>query len=219
VLPPPSRWPLSAFALLAANLVPIAGVLTHHWSVFVVLLLYWSENVVVGVFNVLRMASADPQEPVLWAGKLFIIPFFIVHYGMFTFVHGMFIVALFGGPLAHAPDMMSGAGLLRAVRSAGIGYAVAGLFLSHGFSFFHNYIGSGEFRRVNLMQLMGQPYARIVVLHLTTLLGGFAATAAGAPIYALVVLVLLKTALDLRAHLAERAKLGEPAAPPGAVVS
>jgi hypothetical protein len=219
VIPPPSRWPLSAFALIAANLVPIVGVLTHHWTVYVVLLLYWSENVVVGLFNVLRMASADPQEPILWAGKLIIIPFFIVHYGMFTFVHGMFILALFGGPQANLARAINVAGLVQAVRGAGIGYAILFLFLSHGFSFFHNYIGSGEYRRVNLMQLMAQPYARIVVLHLTTLLGGFAATAAGAPLIAVVVLVLLKTAVDLRAHLAERAKLGEPAAPPGAAVS
>jgi hypothetical protein len=195
------------------------GVATHHWTVFIVLLLYWSENVVVGVFNVLRMASADPQETILWAGKLFIIPFFMVHYGMFTFVHGMFILALFGGPQANTAHAMSAAGLVHAVRGAGIGYAILFLFLSHGFSFFHNYIGSGEYRRVNLMQLMAQPYGRIVVLHLTTLLGGFAASAAGQPLYALVVLVFLKTGLDLRAHLAERAKLAESAAPPGAVAS
>jgi hypothetical protein len=69
------------------------------------------------------------------------------------------------------------------------------------------------------MQLMAQPYGRIIVLHLTTLLGGFAASAAGQPLYALVVLVFLKTGLDLRAHLAERAKLAESAAPPGAVAS
>jgi len=219
VLPPPSRWPPSAFALIAANLVPIAGVMTHHWTVFVVLLLYWSENVVVGIFNVLRMLCADPQESILWAGKLFIIPFFIVHYGMFTFVHGMFVIALFGGPAYHTAHAMSLAGLMSAVRSAGIGYAVLFLFVSHGFSFFHNYLGSGEYRRVSLMQLMAQPYGRIVVLHVTTLIGGALATAAGAPLYAVVVLVLLKTTLDLRAHLAERAKLGEPAAPPGAVVS
>ena len=37
--------------------------------------------------------------------------------------------------------------------------------------------------------------------------GGFLAKAAGAPVAALVVLVVLKTAIDLRAHLAERRKL------------
>lgn len=219
MLLPPSRWPPSAFALIVANAVPLIGVLTHHWTVFVVLLLYWSENVVVGFFNVLRMATADPQEPMLWFGKLFIIPFFIVHYGMFTFVHGMFVLMLFGGPQHDTARAMSVAGLVGAVRSVGIGYAVLFLLVSHGFSFFHNYLGSGEYRRVSLMQLMAQPYGRIVVLHVTTLIGGALATAAGAPVAAVAVLVLLKTALDLRAHLAERAKLGEPAAPPGAVVS
>jgi hypothetical protein len=60
---------------------------------------------------------------------------------------------------------------------------------------------------------MMQPYARVVVLHVTILFGGFAFMALHAPAAALVVLVALKTALDLRTHLAERRKLGAPAAP------
>ncbi|HEY6807960.1 MAG TPA: DUF6498-containing protein [Gemmatimonadales bacterium] len=219
MLPPPSRWPFSAFALIAANLVPLVGVLTNHWSVFLVLLLYWSENVVVGAFNVLRMAYADPQVPVMWFAKLFFIPFFTVHYGIFTLVHGMFVVTLFGGHQYDRANLFSVSGMLHVVRTAGIGYAVAFLVVSHGFSFIHNYIASGEYLRVDLKGLMTQPYARIVVLHITTLIGGALATAAGAPLMAVVVLVLLKTAVDLQAHLAERTRLAAAAALPDSVLS
>jgi hypothetical protein len=41
-----------------------------------------------------------------------------------------------------------------------------------------------------------------VVLHLTIIFGAFAITLIGTPIAALVVLVILKTALDLRFHIA-----------------
>jgi len=58
-----------------------------------------------------------------------------------------------------------------------------------------------------------QPYARVVVLHITILAGGFAFMALHAPAAALVVLVALKTAMDLRTHLSERRKLGQPAEP------
>ena len=92
--PAGSRWLPSALALLLANAVPLLGVVFSHWTVFSVVLLYWCENVVVGAFNVLRMLCAQPRNAPLWAGKLFLIPFFMVHYGMFTFVHGIFVFTL-----------------------------------------------------------------------------------------------------------------------------
>jgi hypothetical protein len=76
----------------------------------------------------------------------------------------------------------------------------------------HNYLAGGEFRNASLPQLMARPYARVMVLHVTILVGGFAAKAAGAPVLALLLLIVLKTAIDLRAHLAERQKLGMAAA-------
>lgn len=201
----PKTVPLSAYVLLATNLIPLVGIALHNWTVFQVLLLYWCENVVVGGFNVLRMLAAQPKSEITWAGKLFLIPFFCFHYGMFTFVHGMFVVALFGGGKFGG---FSGSTLLNAVRSTGLTIPVAALIASHGFSFFHNYLAGGEYQRVALPQLMFRPYGRIVVLHLTVLLGGFLVMALGAPVAAIVLLVALKTAIDLGAHLRERVKFG-----------
>src|SRR5438034_5890206 len=133
----PPRWPPSVIPLLLVNAIPLVGVLAHHWTVFVVLLLYWCENVVVGAFNVLRMVCAYPQVSIAWVGKLFVIPFFMVHYGMFTFVHGIFVLSLFGGGQTHGGGGgASGVpGLIEAVRQAQLGVAVAALVGSHGFSF------------------------------------------------------------------------------------
>lgn len=204
----PRRWPVSAAVLLAANVAPLIGVLAHHWTVFAVVLLYWCENVVVGVFNVLRMLFAQPQVALAQAGKLFLIPFFCVHYGMFTFVHGMFVFGLFGGGFKQGGLALSPHTLVTAVRQAGLGWAVAALIASHGFSFFHNYLAGGEYRRVALPQLMMQPYARVVVLHLVILGGAFLVMGLGSAVPALVLLIVLKTAVDLGAHLAERRKHG-----------
>jgi hypothetical protein len=87
----------SVIALLLANSVPLFGVLFLHWEVFPLLLLFWFENVILGALNVLKMFFASPENPIGWAAKVLIIPFFCVHYGMFTFVHGVFVVGLFGG--------------------------------------------------------------------------------------------------------------------------
>src|SRR5438094_10610662 len=82
----------SVIALVASNLVPLVGVFVFRWEIFPLLFLFWLENVVVGVSNVLKMLLAAPQDLVRWAAKLFIIPFFCVHYGMFTLVHGVFVI-------------------------------------------------------------------------------------------------------------------------------
>lgn len=198
--------PPSAYVLLLTNLIPLVGIALHNWTVFQVLLLYWCENVVVGGFNVLRMLCAQPKSEITWAGKVFLIPFFCFHYGMFTFVHGLFVVSLFGG---NKLGGFSGATLLNAVRGAGLTVPVLALVASHGFSyFFHNYLAGGEYQRVLLPQLMFRPYGRVVILHLTVLLGGFLVMALGAPVAAIVLLVGLKTAIDLGGHLKERVKFG-----------
>jgi hypothetical protein len=51
---------------------------------------------------------------------------------------------------------------------------------------------------------MAAPYARVVILHVTIILGAFVVAFLGAPIGALIVLVALKTAFDLGLHLRER---------------
>lgn len=189
---------------MLANAVPIAGVLLLGWSVFPLVLLYWLENVIVGGFNVAKMLLAQPREPAYWAGKLFIVPFFIVHFGLFTFVHGVLLVALLG-PKGTQPFDVLGT-VAPAIRENHLGWAVVSLVVSHGLSFYWNYIKNGEYQRASMNALMAQPYGRVVVLHLTVLFGGWIVMALGSPLPALLLLVVIKTAADLRAHKAERRK-------------
>jgi uncharacterized protein DUF6498 len=194
----------SLAALVLANAVPILGVLFLGWTVFPLVLLYWLENVVVGAFNVAKLLMAQPQEPAFWLGKLFLIPFFIVHFGGFTYVHGVLVVALFGPKGTQPFDLLTA--VPAAIRSNQLGWGVLSLVVSHGLSFYWNYLKNGEYQRASLNALMGQPYGRVIVLHLTVLFGGWVVMALGSPLFALVLLVALKTAADWRAHQAERRK-------------
>ena len=194
----------SALALIAANLLPLYGVLAMGWDVFPLLLLFWLENVVVGVLNAARMLCVDPRDTAGWARKLFLVLFFCVHYGMFTAVHGIFVFSLFGGAgFGEIRGLWTVDAAARAVHELGLGLAVLALAASHLFSFFWNYLGRGEFRRASVNALMAQPYGRVVVLHVAILGGGFAAQALGSPVWALLLLIVLKVGLDLRAHLKE----------------
>ena len=176
------------------------------WKVFPLLLLFWFENLIIGAFNVVKMILASPDSRKSWAAKLFLVPFFSVHYGIFTLVHGVFVIALFGGQFRQSapfPDLYTVLGL---IQEEHLGWAILGLTVSHAVSFGMNYIGEGEYRRASLDKLMFQPYGRIVVLHLTILGGGFLMMALGSPTVGLVLLVVLKIGLDLSAHLKERRK-------------
>lgn len=217
----------SSVALVAANLFPLAGVLWLDWRVLDILLLYWAESVVIGGVNVMRMATcrsgglaaavlpgrslADlpPDAAARLANvpelpfKLFLIPFFCVHYGMFCWGHLMAVVGFFGDS---APGTAE-AGLAELWRP-GLWVAVAAIAASHLYSFATNYLGRGEYTRANLMLLMQRPYGRIVVMHVTILLGAGLLIVLGSPLPMLLVLIGGKIALDLKLHLGERRKLG-----------
>ncbi len=193
----------SALLLVAANLVSVYGVLFLHWQVFPVLLVFWMENVIVGVFNVCRMLVASPASPGSWIGKVFLIPFFCFHYGMFTFVHGIFVFGLFGGYFTAGAGFPDEDSLFQAIGTFQLGWAFLALFISHAASFALNYIGKGEYKQANLGYLMQQPYSRVVLLHVTIIAGGFLVMLLGSPVFALLVLVLLKMYIDVQAHLRE----------------
>jgi hypothetical protein len=211
-----TTWPASCVALIVTNLIPLAGAVFFGWSVFVILFSCWMENAVTGAFNALRMAVATGGK-VPGALKSILIPFFVFHYGVFTVVHGGFIVAFFSGlhwtPIGPGrwkldsplPTLTT----LHNLLPAGILIVLAGMIVSHGVSFVTNFIRNGEFRRVSVLQLFLQPYSRVAVLHITILLGGFAVLYIGANQLAVAALVLLKTVFDLYAHLSERKKYAQ----------
>ncbi len=197
-----ARLRASVLALIAANLMPLLGVLALDWDVAPIMIFYWAENLVIGFYNVLKMRRARGSvassnttlngRPVTETDRGAMVLFFIIHYGIFTLVHGIFVMVMFG------PHFRS--------AFSDLGLALLFLAVSHGVSYRRNFIGRGEFQRVSFTRLFWQPYQRVIVMHVTILLGGTWAQAKGSPVYALLVLVTLKTAIDLALHLWERRK-------------
>jgi hypothetical protein len=195
-------------ALVVANVVPLIGVLFFGWSVWNILVIYWLENGIVGVINVLKMSAAAGDEstpgvtflvngrPTSSGTKFGLIPFFVVHYGIFWFVHGIFVLTL-----PAFLSLMSDDGLT--LDLGPVLFAAAGLAVSHGLSFWWNFLRGGEYRRTTAAALMFAPYKRLVALHITIIFGAFAVMFTGAPAAAVGVLVAIKTAIDLGLHLAE----------------
>jgi purine-cytosine permease-like protein len=83
---------------------------------------------------------------------------------------------------------------------------VLALFISHGISFVQNYLLKREYAIAKPEKLMGSPYGRVVVMHIAILAGGFLTMAIGSPAPLLVILVVLKTVLDVNLHNREHKK-------------
>ena len=251
-------------ALVVANAIPIIGVAFFDWSLITILVLYWIENGVVGLWNVPKIALAEApptgvsatatfnRRPVaglsIPAQRRFAMPFFAIHYGIFWLVHGLFVFlmplmvgvaglgeqfeegfpfevvppgagATFepgtlpfvgpGGEPAFPVDFVGGISEASGLGAIELGPVLLGavvLFVSHGVSFFWNYVAQGEYRRTSPVERMFAPYGRVVVLHVTIVLGAMPVLLLGSPIGLLLVLVVGKTILDLFLHLREHAR-------------
>ncbi len=197
------RFTQSELTLIATNvIVPLLGTLLFDWSLAAILFYYWLENVVVGFYNILKMSKATGTTSTTRINgkaysptrntKFSLIFFFVIHYGLFTFVHGIFVFTFFGLPV------MSGASFVAGLLS---------LLLTHGLSYHTNFIGTGEYTKVSPPDLFIYPYPRIAVLHLVILLGAIPVLLLGAPLIALVILIVLKTFVDLKLQRFEQKKL------------
>ncbi len=158
--------------------------------------------------------------------KLFFMPFFAVHYGMFCFVHGVFVFVLLsgdgpfasgagGGGITEPFDVIRSS--LSTLTQQHLWWAVLALAGSHLYSFFTNYLGKGEYRKTVLPKLMSQPYGRVVILHVALLFGAFLLMMIGSPILLLLILIVGKTALDLKLHLREHQQEAQPQPTSGGV--
>lgn len=200
--------------LVLVNLLPLVGVLYFDWDVAGLMVLYWSENLVLGFYTLAKMLIISPL------GGLGLGTFFCIHYGGFCAGHGVFITTLL---LDQKFEAMPGDPwplflvfpqlLINVVRQviqyapAEWMFAFAALFASHGVSFVLNFLLGPEREESSLSQLMSAPYGRIFVLHITIIAGGIAVIALGQPIGMLLVLVLVKLGLDVKLHLRQHRKL------------
>jgi hypothetical protein len=65
------RFKASAVTLIVANLVPLIGVLFWDWDAFEIVALYWTENVVIGLINVLKMITCASQPAMINWDRVF----------------------------------------------------------------------------------------------------------------------------------------------------
>jgi len=179
------------------NAVPVYGVLYWDWHSFDLIFLYWLENLVIGLFMILRILVRPYHHPLEIIYPAFLAPFFTVHYGMFCFVHGTFVIALFGKGL---PAELAQAGIpeiiLPLIESRHLLLPVLALIAYQALDWLRDTSERG-LGSDNINGLMTAPYRRIMVLHVTILASGFALGALNEPMVGLLILIVLKTTFDI----------------------
>ena len=184
------------------------GVFYYGWDVNEIMTLYWAENVVIGFFTLARLPLAQPDNPSRFIGSnkgvvvlrwlagflglVYMMGFFLVHFGLFTALHGAVVYSLFA----------------KYVMIETLWWPLGMLYLSHGLSYLANYVGKEEYLKVTRMHVFFAPYRRVWVMHLTIMVAGGLIAFLNAPGYAVVFLVLLKTLLDLWGHAQEHGLAG-----------
>jgi len=212
----------STLILLAANLVPLIGVLSWGWDAFVLLVLYWLETAVIAFWTIVRIATTprDKLGDIKFQGSdrpgapLGLALFFTLHAGIFMAVHFVFLWALFAGHWArtiHGPDEFFD----QIIVGTGLWIPLLALFVVRGcLMMFESF--EPRLRRIFRIapsrsqtgvavtpteaSLFGL-YARIFIMQFTILAGAWVALLVGAAgAYAL--LVLLKTGIDVAFQVA-----------------
>ena len=149
----PSGVRLSLALSVAFNALTLLGVLVLGWPAGNVFLIFWCENVVLGLVTLVRVATAADKVSTRVASSLF----FCVHYGIFCAVHLVFtylVAAAIGvdrsWPLLALPVVL--------------------LLARYGVELGTTWFGARGLRRSTTTRVaMGQPYPRIAVLHLAVL--------------------------------------------------
>ena len=234
---------MAKFFILAANLLPLAGVWFWGWDAFLVLMVYWAETLIIAGWTLARIATMpDPDAPpgqnpaghtVINLAKTV---FFALHSGIFIGVHLGFLLMLFAGewesrmdgPLVflHALFIETGAwvalvfaflaGLIGFVTATPQPTVVTSLSLRFGFVPVPPTAAADSSGTDRLGPVIKSLYTRIIVMQFGIIFGAWVAELFGS-MAPLVIVIVLKTLIELGGwtpfRLATNDQAGESAEP------
>lgn len=203
---------LSTLSLIFSNLMVVVFAVVDNLSAMEVLWMYWFQSVIIGIFNFIKIITlkefstegfkqGNKPVPNTKAAKVSTAIFFLFHYGFFHLIYGIFL------------GVFSGTANLES-ENGGINYLFisALIFLiSYGIEFYNS--KKEEVTEIpNLGALMFAPYARIIPMHLTIILGGFIGAAGDflstdTNLAIIILFTSIKTIVDLITHSIDFSKL------------
>ena len=165
--------------LILVNLLPLYGVWFLGWDANRIFLIYCLETILIGIFNVFKMVTilstgnikdkTSIEENQLFFG-IFMVVFFMFHYGFFVFVQTQIFFAI-SNVLESRSFVTSYQKVFEILGPEG--HLLLGLFASYYLlDFVFNFLQSGKYKRTKLEEQMFLPYIRIFVQQLVVIAGG-----------------------------------------------
>lgn len=192
----------SYIAIALINLGPLLGVLLGEWTPFEVVFMYWFENLIIGLFVIARMVY-KPQGGFFFAvGGAALSLFFLVHYGMFCLVHGVFVMSIFGDAVAQLDSQSVFSSAVQYVAGGSLKWVALSMLLAHLVLYIQDFMG--ENIGAAPMEMM-KPYRRLIILHIAIIAGGALAVALPSGSFAMMLmLIAFKILSDIKSDKKER---------------
>ncbi|RBP47110.1 DUF6498-containing protein [Arenicella xantha] len=186
----------SLVLLILANLVPLFGVLFLRWDLSAIMVLYWAETGIIVLVTCLGMIIKRPI-----AGTLMSL-FTVAHAGAFMAIHFLFIWTLFVTGFDESGSAPGISGDLVRVKQYmfTLWPALLAMTVSHLVALKSTISQGADISKDSI-------YPRIIMMHVTIIVGGGLVSVFGNALAALVLLVFLKLAVDIRGHLKQNVNL------------
>lgn len=175
------------------------------------LLLFWLDTVVIGLYMVARTLLARPYRIVglgIGLGRMPLESQYrnersaVFIYFFFAAIHGLFLIVIFGSFELRQLGIGSKSlveYLAEVLLRPEIAVAVLALVASRGIDLYDACRRPQEFAKTRATDEIGATFGRVFLLHFVVIVGGGLTLWLNAPVAALVLLVLLKTAGDVLA--------------------
>lgn len=204
---------LSFITLVIANIIPIIGVIYFGWDIFPIVYIYFLETIVIGLFGFLKIILAEGVDYTIEQGfisQILLSQFFpklnsgsskgsvlVSYFICLIFYTGLLFVLCL---LVLTPSNFA--------KSWEPSYlvAVAGFIISHGVSFYQNYIKNQEYAYAVPYTQMTQPFDRVMVMILVFSITAFAIYRIDVSTLTILALIIIKIIFDIIAHYQEHAK-------------
>lgn len=209
--------------IIAANLVPLYGVLFLNWDAAVMFLVYCLETVIVGIFNILKMAALNlfvrSNDDGLYFGEKrplggwFLVLFFILHYGIFVFVQTQ--IFFHAGSYIDDNDFIVSYSKVFDKLGKDGKLVLLIFMISYTLQTLYEFVLMKEYKTISMSRLMFQPYGRIFIQQFVVILGSMILTLGGGKIFMLV-FVLVKIIFEVYINfdqylqVAEKKKIKDP---------
>lgn len=171
---------ISLLTLIIANSIPLIWLLFFEGNPESILITYWVETGIIGIFAILRILVVGKLIGILYSAFLFI------HFALFLLIQAVCLMVFTGNDF----DTFANVPVLSAV-----------LFLSHGVTYIiHFLLPNNVERRKSLAYYFLQPNVHIFAIWAVIIIGALLLESTGSILYTGALVIIVKLLLDIVFH-------------------